>query len=59
MKKSEIHKLVFVALLGFGALTLLPACSTSDESEGSSGSVDCSEKYTNEADIKECEIRGF
>ena len=41
------------------ALTLLPACSSTSESDdGSSngGGEDCS-MYTNEVDIKECEVR--
>ena len=45
-----------LAALALSLMTLgMAACSSSEEESGGS----CEDKYTNEADIKECEIRGW
>ena len=58
---------LFTVLLGFAAVMMLPACSSTEEApppaESSGGSTgdtgdleDCS-VYTNQVDIRECEVR--
>ena len=52
----ELRKKSLAALLlAFMASAMLPACS-SDEEE-SADSQSCSEMYSNEVDIRECELR--
>jgi len=52
MKISNLLKgTVPAMLLASMAMMVLPACSSSEEQE------DCADRYSNEADIKECELR--
>ncbi len=54
MNLVELRKKSLAALLlAFMASAMLPACS-SDEEEGASS---CAERYSNEVDIRECELR--
>ena len=51
----ELRKKSIAALmLAFLASAMLPACSSTEET---SDSGDCSERYSNEVDIRECELR--
>ena len=46
---------IYALLLAAMALVMLPACSSTEESSDDSSS--CSERYSNEVDIRECELR--
>ena len=49
-------KTLATLLLAFMAVVMLPACSSTEETS-SGGSESCSERYSNEVDIRECELR--
>ena len=52
MKILSLFKKTLPAMfLASMAMTVLPACSSTEESE------DCADRYSNEIDIKECEVR--
>jgi hypothetical protein len=64
-KADQITKFLAVFLLASVALVMLPACSSTDEStsdaptEDSMGGGNCEDCgiWTNDIDIKECEVR--
>ena len=69
MNIIELRKYILEVLLGFAALTMLPACSSTEEapppeesgatggSTGDTGDLEDCSVYSNQVDIQECEIR--
>ena len=64
MKIIELRNYILAVLLGFAALTMLPACSSTEEapppaesSGGSTGDLEDCSVYSNQVDISECEMR--